>query len=300
MGTKPPPSRMLKTAMTKNLHEAKNIGDHAAAKHPWRHHAIVATVKSALRPGRSQALHDAGQRLTFPRFARLEGDFRRQLTDAFKTISSDQEVSNRKVKKIFRIFYTQAFQLGQAASKGGLSHHLPALKTEDKRWLETFLRKEFDLWKKFMGEVRAASTTKTVQPPRERDNRGRWVLPPAIVTKVPADPKKMDYDQRKEMYIQALRSMYHSSRVIATPPMTLFYWMTNPAEHCVHCLYLQAKSPYIKENLPAVPAGGDTQCRSNCHCHLRMVQVTVAEYLRVKRKAPTRQKLLRGMRALTR
>jgi hypothetical protein len=255
--------------MTKKLHEAKNIGGHAATKSPWRHHAIVATVSAALRPGRSQALHDVGQRMMFPRFARLEAEFRRQLTDTFKTITTNGEMSNRKIKKIFRIFYTQAFQMGQAVSKGGISQKLPPLNKEDKRWLETYLRKEFDLWKKFMGDVRA--------------KKG-----------------KMDYDQRKELYVQSLRSMYHSSRVIATPPMTLFYWMTTPAEHCPHCLYLQAKSPYIKENLPTVPASGDTQCQSNCRCHLRAVQVTIVEYLRVKQKAPTRQELLRGMRALTR
>ncbi len=293
-------NRILKTAMTKKLHEAKNIGDHAATKSPWRHHAIVATINAALRPGRSQALQDAGQRLVFPRFAKLEANFRRQLTDAFKTISTNAEMSNRKVKKIFRIFYTQAFQLGQAAYKGGMSYHLPALKKEDKRWLETYLRKEFDLWKKFVNDVRSASTTKTIQPPRERDDGGKWVLPPFIVTKIPADPKKMGYDQRKELYIQSLRSMYHSSRVIATPPMTLFYWVTTPAEHCPHCLYLQAKSPFTKENLPTVPASGDTQCRSNCRCHLRTVQVPITGYLKVKKKAPTRQELLRGMRALTR
>jgi len=254
--------------MTNQLHEAKNVGDHAATKNPWRHHALVATLSAAVRPGRTQALQDMGQRMTFPKFARLEADFRKELTDAFSTITTDSEMSNRKMKRIFRVFYTQAFQLGQSSLKGGMSNRLPTLTQEDRRWIETFLRKEFDLWKKFIIDVKT--------------KKG-----------------KMDYDQRKEMYVQTLRSMYQGSRAIGMPPMTLFYWDTTPAEHCPHCLYLKSKSPFTKDNLPTVPAGGDTQCKSNCRCHLRTAQASIPEYLRVKRKSPTRQELLRGMRALT-
>lgn len=256
---------MLDLTKTKQLlTEAKNIGDHASAQKPWRTHAIAATVRAAVRPGKHQALLDAGQRVVYPRFARLEAQFRRELDDIFKHIDV---YTVRRVRRIFRAAYTQAFQLGQLAATGNMRPSLPPLKTEDKRWLETFLRKEFRLWDKFMVDVKA--------------KKG-----------------KMDYDRRKEMYVQALTSMYNSSRVLATPPMTLYYWETTPSEHCEHCLYLARKSPFTKENLPTVPKSGDTKCVSNCNCHLRIKHVGVTEYLKVKAKAPSREELLRGMRGL--
>jgi hypothetical protein len=247
----------------RRLEEAKNIGAHAAAQNPWRHHAIVATVGAALRPGRHRALQDVGQRMVYPEFARLESRFRKDLTDVFNHLDT---YTNRRVKQLFRVNYTQAFKLGHHAANGGVGRP-PELKPEDKKWLESFLRKEFDLWKKFMEDVKA--------------KRG-----------------KLDYDRRKEMYVQALRSMYNSSRAMAAPPTTLYYWETTIAEHCPHCLYLASKGPFTKENLPTVPASGDTKCLSNCKCHLRIHNVSAAEYLRVKRNAPSREEILRGMRAL--
>jgi hypothetical protein len=253
----------MTTKIQQLLTEAKAFGGHAAAKNPWRHHAISATIRAAVSPAKHQARLDVGQRVVYPRFARLEAQFRRDLDDIFNNMSA---YTVRRVKRLFRIAYTAAFQLGQLAATGSGSNRLPPLKPEDKRWLETFLQKEFKLWKKFMADVEAGKG-------------------------------KLDYDKRKEMYVQALQSMYNTSRVIATPPMTLYYWETTPAEHCPHCLYLQRMSPFIKENLPAVPAAGDTKCLSNCKCHLRIEHVSVVQYMKVKRGAPSREQILRGMRA---
>jgi hypothetical protein len=247
----------------RTLTEAKTIGGHASAKNPWKHHAIVATVSAALRPSRGQALRDVGQRMVYPRFARLEASFRRELEYLFEFPS---DYNNRKMKRIFRKYYVQAFQLGQLSDTGAFSTRMPTLKPEDKRWLETFLTKEYGYWAKFVKDIKG--------------KKG-----------------KVNHEKRLEMYVQTLRSMYNSSRVIANPPTTIYFWETTPAEHCPHCLYLQLKSPFIKENLPTVPAAGDTQCLSNCRCHLRIEQVSAARYLKVKKNAPTRQEVLRGMRA---
>ena len=287
----------------KRLQEAKTIGGHAGAKDPWKSHAIVATIDAALRPGRYQALQDVGQRFVFPEFARVEAAFRRELkavlanvqtanyqkakarsansqyqalsAKAKSKVSKPQpakdvgEFTNRKVKALFRKYYTDAFRLGKKAAKGGVvsGTNKGGFTQEDKRWLETFLRKEFEFWKKFMDAVRAGTT-------------------------------KMDVSKRLEMYVQTLKSMYNTSRAIAAPPTTLFYWETTPAEHCPHCIYLSLKSPFTKANLPTIPASGDTVCKSNCRCHLRVAHVSVAQYMRVKKDAPTREELLRGMRAL--
>jgi len=250
------------------LLEAKNIGDHARAQNPWRHHALVSTIQAALRPGHQQTLQDVGQRFVYPEFARLEAQFRRELLDVFTNISQNQELTNRRMKGIFRRFYTQAFQLGMKAMKGHtLTTTLPKMNDEDKRWLETFLQKEFNFWKNFMDAVRKGTT-------------------------------KMDPKRRVEMYVQSLKAMYNTSRVLVTAPSTLFYWETTPSEHCKHCLYLASKSPFTKANLPTIPASGDTQCRSNCRCHLRIAQTSVLDYQRVKKNAPTREELLRGLQAL--
>jgi hypothetical protein len=251
----------------KRLQEAKTVGGHAGAKDPWKHHAIVATIDAALRPGRYQALQDVGQRFVYPEFARVEAQFRRELTTLLNGAPL-AEHTNRKMKAVFREYYTKAFMLGHKAGRGGVvTRSQGRLTAEDKRWLETFLRKEFEFWKKFIAAVRAGTT-------------------------------KMEVPKRLEMYVQTLKSMYTTARAISAPPTTLFYWETTPAEHCPHCLYLSLKSPFTKANLPTIPASGDTVCKSNCRCHLRVAHVSAAAYMKVKKNAPTREELLRGMRAL--
>jgi len=241
------------------LRSKKNIGRHAAVKTPWKHHGVFPSIKAIMQPGKTQMLHDVGQRFVYPKFAALETTFRKELDAHF-----DSPKSGKVMKKTFRDAYTKAFQLGKLAASGGMGSILPAIGAEDKTWIEKFIDKEFNLWKKFLEDV--------------KNKRG-----------------KMDYDKRREMYVRALNSMYHGARVIACPPMTLFYWKTSLAEHCPHCLYLQSKSPFIKENIPTLPASGDTQCRSNCKCHLQIVQVPVWKYMKIKKTAPTREELLRGM-----
>lgn len=237
----------------------KNIGKHAATKTPWKHHGVLPSLKAVLKPGRAQALHDIGQRFVYPKFANLETKFRKDLDAIYAAPKS-----GKAMKKVFRDAYTKAFQLGKSAATGGMGTQLPMISPADKLWIEKFIDKEFNLWKKFLDDV--------------ANKRG-----------------KMDYEKRKEMYVRALNSMYNGARVIACPPMTLFYWETSLAEHCPHCLYLQSKSPFIKDNIPTLPASGDTKCRSNCQCHLRIEQVPVWKYMKIKKAAPTREELLRGM-----
>jgi hypothetical protein len=211
-------------------------------------------------------LHDVGHRLVDPKVRGLENTLRKELDAVF---AKPKDFHPRAMKKIFRDAYTKAYQYGLWAASGGMSPNQPGVKTEDKAWLEKFIDKEYGLWKKFLDDV--------------ANKRG-----------------KLDYNRRKEMYVQALHSVYSGARVIACPPMTLYYWDTHPGEHCPHCLYLQRKSPFIKENIPTLPASGDTKCRSNCKCQLRLVQVPVWKYLKVKQNAPSREDLLRGMRVVSR
>lgn len=286
---------MTQKTLKELLTEAKNIGGHASAKTPWKHHGPIKSIAAIFSRGHHQTLQDIGQRRVYAEFVRLEAGFRRELTKLFAGISSNRPATNRKMKKMFRTYYTGAFTLGLTAAKGG--GRRAQMSVEDKRWMETFLRKEFDYWKKFMEEARSSTKTKKFYPPQEMKN-GKLVQPDPIAVPGAPDKKKLNFEHRMEMYVQAFKSMYNSARIISSPPMTVYYWETTPAEHCTHCLYLAANGPYIKDNLPSIPASGDTKCRSNCRCHLRMRQVSMTEYLRIKQKTKTREELLRGLRAL--
>ena len=248
--------------MPRKTSNGKNIGGHVAARTPWKSYGTTASIKAALRPGRPQALQDIGQRVVYPRFSSLEARFRTAIDDMF--LHTDA-YTNRHMKRLFRQAYYDAFQLGKHSAKGGVGNKLPQVMPEDKLWLDKFITKEFAHWQKFL-----------------KNRTGR-----------------MSPDKRKEMYVQTLRSIYSGAQVISAPPMTVYYWDTTPAEHCPHCLFLKSKSPFLKENLPTLPASGDTKCLSNCRCHLRAGTLSMPKYLALKRKAPTREELLRQMRALS-
>jgi hypothetical protein len=265
------PQRAIRTRLS-----AKNLGKHVKAKDPWRSHAIVATISAALRPQRQQVQYDVGQRVTAAKYSRLELGFRKELGGLLARINpvnnnlaTDLEPSSRFMKGVFRRFYTAAFLLGKDTMIGGLQGTARKMTPEDNKWLEAFLRKEYELWTKFMAQVRAGTT-------------------------------KMAPSRRVEMYVQTLRSMYNASKVLNSSPTALYHWETSPAEHCPQCLYLAQHGPYTKENIPTIPGSGDTVCHSNCKCHLRISHPSVVEYQRVKANSPTREELLKGMRALKR
>lgn len=253
----------------RQLHEAKNVGGHAGAKSPWQRHPIGATIRAAIQPEEQSAKMRSGRARSEPRFRVLTGNFRKEIGDVFKAIQRGEDITPHKAKGIFRQYYTMAFRLGRQAGGMVKLTGLPDLRMEDKRWLESFLRKEFDYWKKFTQDVKKQAGT-------------------------------MPYAKRIEMYVQTLGSVYHTARVLEVPPQTLFFWKTEPAEHCPHCLFLARKSPFTRGNLPTVPASGDTVCKSNCHCKLIARQVPLKEYWQASRNAPSREQLLREMKALAR
>jgi len=250
-----------------SLHEAKNIRGHKGARSPWRHYSVPAAVRATVRPAAQRAIELAGIAKASPKFNTLKTQFQSELEEILSKIEGGGNVTSRFMKPIFRKYYTKAFQLGKMAGGSPSITRLPDLSLEDKRWIETFIRKEFDYWKRFVEDTRS--------------NSGR-----------------MNRQQRLEMYVATLTSMYHTGRVLEVPPQTLFYWKTQPSEHCPHCLYLARKSPFTRGNLPTVPASGDTQCKSNCKCKLVTKRVSMVEYWKVARTAASRDAILKGMRAI--
>jgi len=246
------------------LYESKSVGRHKGAKSPWTHHAVVAIARASFSPKKQRTKEIIGSRSSDKRFAALEAKFKTELHTLFLDSQGGTPPSSKKMKKIFRRYYRTSFQLGRVAGGQLSAGTYPPLKKEDIRWLENFLRKEFRFWKKLI------TTNKTaVHPPTHRI----------------------------DLYAKTLRSAYNSARVLETPPQTLFYWVMSPAEHCPQCTYLANHSPYTKANLPAVPQNGETKCLSNCKCKIVTRHVGLVDYYKVARNAPTRQTLIRELKA---
>lgn len=252
--------------MTKNnLYEAKNIRGHRNVKQPWNSSALVATLGTLVgTQSRSLASNIAGRHYN-NKFDSLQAAFQRELSVVFKAIKEGDTLSAKKMKGLFRKYYTSAFKMGLSVSKGRVITH--SISPEDSRWLETYITKEFNFWKNFVKDIKK-------------------------------NEEKLTHLKRLEMYSATLRSMYTSAKVIHAPAHTVFYWKTTPGEKCSHCLFLAKMSPYTKENIPTVPASGDTKCLSNCRCHLEPKIVSMTKYMYIKSRNTARNELLRRMRRL--
>lgn len=246
-----------------NLHEAKNIRGHEKVKQPWRNSSIVASLGTLVNRRQHNVSAGIASKHHNAQFDSLQAAFKQELSVVFREINSGEDPSSKKMKKVFRKYYTMAFKMGLSAAKGRVSPQ--NVSTEDSRWIESFLKKEFAYWKKFSKDMKS--------------NTGR-----------------LSYERRLEMYVSTLRSMFTSAKVIHAPAHTVFHWVTTPGEKCTHCLFLERMSPYTKENIPTIPASGDTKCKSGCRCHLDVKTVSMAEYLSIKNKNVARNELLRMMR----
>lgn len=261
---------MARVKMTnkKILTEAKQLRHHKHIAEPWKHQKSVSVVRSLIRPQAVSIRMNIADKINSGEYNRLEVSFRKALYPILEQVStSNSEYTNRKVKGLFRSFYYKAFNLGVKTAMGSTAVSQHQMDNEDRRWMETFLRKEFDYWKNFMEDI--------------KNGRG-----------------KLDYKRRLNMYVDTLRSAYNSGKVLHAPPNTVYDWVMHPGESCKHCLFLKNNSPYLKSNLPTIPSSGDTQCKSNCNCQLKPRVVSIVEYLKIKKTAKTRDALLRQLRAL--
>lgn len=258
------------TRIKKLLLESKRIGTHRAAKHPWKTKKLTDIVHSLVSPKDRELKLGVGDRLSQQQYNHLEVSFRKELTSLLKMmVEGKTEVSTRKAKKLFRLFYAKAWLLGDVENyhkvkSGNVLHHLSP---EDRKWLDGFLRKEYEFWRKFVEDV----------------NRGK---------------KKVNILRRVEMYVRTLHSVYESSKVAHRPANVLFHWQIHPGESCPHCIYLANNSPYTKASLPTVPRSGETKCLSNCNCTLRSEVVPLNHYLIVAKKSKTRQEHLKALKRI--
>jgi hypothetical protein len=248
------------------LHEAKHIGGHKGVVYPWRYYSPIRTIKTIINPKHHAVMQSIGTFRSKNRLNELENGFRREIKELFNRVIGSNDITSHKMKSVFRKYYYLAFSLGKLAGGVISNSNFPELTEEDKRWVETFLRKEFSFWKNFVQDIQS--------------NQG-----------------KLPYSRRLELYVKTLKSVYNSGRILEAPPHTLYYWLKNPAEHCSQCIYLAKHSPYIKSNIPTIPGSGSTSCRANCKCQIQCKIVSFFEYKKIAHNAPTRETLLREMQA---
>lgn len=156
----------------------------------------------------------------------------------------------RDVKEELRKLYHEAYALGLKGSTTGLHPSGDIISPEDRRWVDSAFTHEMRFFNNFLDQISSGEVT----------------LP--------------QIDNRIEMYLNAVRGVYDSGRVIGSHPNSLIYWVYNPeAHHCMSCLYLRDHSPYTKRTIPTTPRAGATECLSNCKCHLR-IQIADAELVK--------------------
>lgn len=146
--------------------------------------------------------------------------------------------------KLLRDAYERVREIARRASAVDQLAHEGHVYAEEERWFRSAVREEVGYFHAFLEDVR----------------RGRA---PHIA-------------ERVEGYVRALRFMYEAARIQAMPDNVLLYW-TGPRqsqdEHvCDGCEYLMERSPFTKDNIPAVPRDGMTQCLTNCR-HRILVRV---------------------------
>ncbi len=173
------------------------------------------------------------------------------------------------MKEALRRAHESAYLKGMKA--GG--YPKDTLDEANKKWLNASRRDEHKYLTKFINNV--------------LDNKGR-----------------MNYEERMEMYADAVKSSYESGRLAALPNNMLVYWRLERSkspttgksvEHCKTCLALNKMNPFTPVNLPTVPKAA-TNCLTNCLCTLVYVKSTPRKVLQRLNTLGTSEKIIRKLK----
>jgi len=165
-----------------------------------------------------------------------------------------------------RRLYERMREIGRRASGLRELGADEALFREEERWFRSAVREELRYWNTFLQEV-VAGTARN--------------LP-----------------DRVGAYIDALRFMYEAARIAAMPDNTLLHWVGPRDEKlCAGCAYLMEMSPFVKDNIPAVPRDGQTSCLTHCR-HRIVVRVAnnLNEVVRRRQQLPRRDEMTRELK----
>jgi hypothetical protein len=163
--------------------------------------------------------------------------------------------------------YERVRDVGRAAS--AIHRHADAtVFREEEEWFRSAVREELKYWNTFLDEVARGDVPDARARARFRD------------------------------YLKALRFMYEGARIQGVPDNVLLYWMGPRDERrCPGCVFLTERSPFTKDNIPAVPRDGTTRCLTHCR-HRIVVRVasSIADVQRRRGALPKREAMLRELR----
>lgn len=159
----------------------------------------------------------------------------------------------------FKTTVETIFKLGVRAvglvTPTGASYDLTAA---EKKWIDSYLKEELGYFKKFLQQIRS--------------NKSR-----------------RDVEKRTGLYANAMRSVFEAGRVLSVGPNVLIYWVLESANPCPDCVLLNKHNPYTVDTLPTTPKAGQTRCRANCYCSLRIdtSNPRAVSKVRAKQKSPS-------------
>ena len=123
----------------------------------------------------------------------------------------------------------------------------------EQKWLKSYVDEELGYFKKFLRDIRRGQSDAQVK-------------------------------RRVNAYANALRSVYESGRVLGVGPHVLITWVVDKAkENCPDCVEIARHNPFTPDTLPTTPKGGQTRCRANCYCTLRIDKATPTQVQRVRK-----------------
>jgi hypothetical protein len=167
------------------------------------------------------------------------------------------QISRRRLEArasiAFKTTAETAYRLGMKAV--GLVKPTGALydlTTNDKKWLASYLREELGYFKKFVSQAKRLSD------------------------------KAIQY--RVGLYTAAMRSIYESGRILSVGPNVLITWVLQSDDPCPDCRLIAKHNPYTVENLPTTPKAGQTRCRGNCYCTLKVDKVSSQRVAQVRKR----------------
>ena len=182
--------------------------------------------------------------------------------DLQQLLSSKSRGVHAALKRDLQAFYHKAFKLGVASSG-----HATNTTQEEQRWVES-------AW----------------------DDESQYIL--RLCREIGAGQSVDNLHWRVKMYPKVLSALFDAGRVSGGHPETLYYWVVDAmAEHCQDCVYLQSQSPFTPRTLPTTPGASLCQCRGNCKCSLRSVQVSIGVVRKRERESLTRTQLVHAIRA---
>lgn len=160
------------------------------------------------------------------------------------------------------VFQLGAKAVGLVRPTGALYQPTPA----ESKWLKSYVDEELGYFKKFLRDVRRGQSEQQVK-------------------------------RRVEAYASALRSVYESGRVLSVGTHVLIYWtLDKDKNNCPDCVELSKHNPYTVDTLPTTPKGGQTRCRANCYCTLRIDQSTASRVAAVRKGHKSAAWLLRKIK----